>query len=293
MSYAEKKAARIERLRARAEKKREFANNNDLSLFGEEKSGIPLGQPILVGHHSEKRHRKHLERIENRVRKGYEAADEAERLEERAAAAENRTAIDSDNPEALRLIDEKIAKLEKKIEHAKRINSLLRKHPNIDQAIEFFKKVIDSGAACKTEREEVTFIYEYLSSRRNFYHSDNTRLWYLGTTNANAEIRRLKKRRAELAIVQDSSKFEPFEIHIGDGGPPELIRTIYVELKDGQVQVEFPFKPNEETRKALKTSPLALKWSSYSKRWVRKHTASTAVKWWREELIKVLKGAKP
>ena len=119
-AYESKKAARVERLRARAEKKRQFAEGKDLSLFGESRSGIPLGQPILVGHHSERRHRRHLERIENTVRRGYEALEKAQELESRADAAESRTAIDSDNPEAVRLIEEKIKKLEANVEKSKR-----------------------------------------------------------------------------------------------------------------------------------------------------------------------------
>ena len=39
---------------------------------------IPLGQPILVGHHSEKRHRKDLTRIDEHLAKAKEHHDKAE-----------------------------------------------------------------------------------------------------------------------------------------------------------------------------------------------------------------------
>lgn len=39
---------------------------------------IPFGQPILVGHHSEKRHRRDIERIDNNMRKSIEADEKAE-----------------------------------------------------------------------------------------------------------------------------------------------------------------------------------------------------------------------
>ena len=229
-TYEQKKKARIERIRDRADKKREFAKGKDLSMFGEEKSGIPIGQPILVGHHSEQKHRKHLERINNTVRKGYEALDYAETLDERANAAENRTAIDSDNPEAMKLLKEKIDRL-------------------------------------KLQREEI----------KKRPHSS----WEL--SNLGANIRRLEKRM----IVQEKIEtgFEPMEV-MSHSGP------IGVELVDGQIQVEFGFKPDEETRGKLKRSPLALKWSNYSKRWVRKHTESTASNYFRNALISVLKDAK-
>lgn len=48
---------------------------------------IPLGQPILIGHHSEKRARKDAERIQNGMRKAVKMWETARYWEERAAAA--------------------------------------------------------------------------------------------------------------------------------------------------------------------------------------------------------------
>ena len=82
--YAERKAARIERLRARAEGQRAEASHrftkNDALL------GVMAGTPVLRGHHSEKRHRRDLERISSDMRKGVEASKQADRLEHAAAA---------------------------------------------------------------------------------------------------------------------------------------------------------------------------------------------------------------
>lgn len=50
-------------------------------------SNIPLGQPILVGHHSERRARRDAERIENGMRKAVRMWDTADYWKERAAAA--------------------------------------------------------------------------------------------------------------------------------------------------------------------------------------------------------------
>lgn len=49
--------------------------------------GIPLGQPILVGHHSEKHARKDAERIENGMRKAVQMWDTANYWKQRAAGA--------------------------------------------------------------------------------------------------------------------------------------------------------------------------------------------------------------
>ena len=48
---------------------------------------IPFGQPILVGHHSERRHRRDIERMDNGMRKAVSAFKTAEYWQRRAAAA--------------------------------------------------------------------------------------------------------------------------------------------------------------------------------------------------------------
>src|SRR3989337_4489274 len=81
--YDERKAARIERLRERAaNKSREAATLLDQGhkMF----DTIPFGQPILVGHYSERRDRRYRARAGNKITKGYAAQDYAESLEERA-----------------------------------------------------------------------------------------------------------------------------------------------------------------------------------------------------------------
>jgi hypothetical protein len=50
---------------------------------------IPPGQPILVGHHSEKRHRRDLERCDNAMRRACEATEKAQHYRHRMAAAEH------------------------------------------------------------------------------------------------------------------------------------------------------------------------------------------------------------
>ena len=56
-----RKAARVQ-----VEASRLHAESNKLA------SVVPFGQPILVGHHSERRHRRLLERVHAKTRKGFE-----------------------------------------------------------------------------------------------------------------------------------------------------------------------------------------------------------------------------
>ena len=269
-TYETKKAARIERLEKRIERLKSFAEGKDLSMFGEARSGIPLGQPILVGHHSERRHRRHLERIERIVRAGYDAEKKAKQLQERLAGIHSSRAIASDNPDARQLVADKMAKLETQRDKFKTLNALVRKNKTPESLCEALKLAFPEikGDPMSTAIELLTPDFAGRVGIPDY------RL-----TNMGAEIRRLKKRLDALSVIQ--SEFKPFEIN-----------EIKIDMVDGQIQVEFPWKPCEETREKLKRSPLALKWSSYSKKWVRKHTETTCSQYFQTELKKVLSEAR-
>lgn len=105
-AYERKLAAR----RARLERKAAAAAAAASRRFGAARaigSQIPMGQPILVGHHSEGRHRRDLARIDAHMRKGVAAQDRAEELRG-AAAAVGTGGISSDDPEALAKLQAKL-----------------------------------------------------------------------------------------------------------------------------------------------------------------------------------------
>src|ERR1700681_1056106 len=64
---------------------------------------IPPGQPILVGHHSEKRHRADLNRIDNAMRGARTATEKAEYYADCLHAMNNNTSISSDDPQAIQI----------------------------------------------------------------------------------------------------------------------------------------------------------------------------------------------
>lgn len=116
---AERAAAKVDRDRELAAhhsgKAKQLAATADahLSRAREIGSHIPIGQPILVGHHSEGRHRRDLAKIDSQYRKGFEAHSAAQLAEERAGSAEARVAR-ATNPQALsRRIDRNEAELRK------------------------------------------------------------------------------------------------------------------------------------------------------------------------------------
>ena len=78
---------------------------------------IPFGQPILIGHHSEKRDRNFRDRIGRTFERATETAEKAKHYAEKADRLENNTAISSDDPDAIGALREKQrADVEKVIE---------------------------------------------------------------------------------------------------------------------------------------------------------------------------------
>lgn len=83
----ERAAARAERYETRAEKA-EARSNAAHEKFRSILDPIPLGQPILVGHHSERRHRRALERADAALGQSVKESDKAKYYAGRAAASE-------------------------------------------------------------------------------------------------------------------------------------------------------------------------------------------------------------
>lgn len=94
------RAAKIQR-----EADASFARGRDMA------SVIPLGQPILVGHYSERRDRGYRAKIENQYRKSVELSNYADDLERRARAAATNNTIYADNKDPIAEIDAKISAL--------------------------------------------------------------------------------------------------------------------------------------------------------------------------------------
>lgn len=86
----ERAAERAEQLNARAERAERLAASREASAH-QIADGIPLGQPILVGHHSEGRHRRDLARMNSNQEKAYELRQKADGLRHAAATAEANT----------------------------------------------------------------------------------------------------------------------------------------------------------------------------------------------------------
>ena len=124
-AFEEKQEARRERLLNAADKA-ERQGDSRIARANSDSSVIPLGQPILVGHHSEKRDRNFRKRIRNNYSKGIELKEKASKLRDRASSV-GKAGVSSDDPDAVVKLVEKLQKLEEKQELYKSINKALKK----------------------------------------------------------------------------------------------------------------------------------------------------------------------
>ncbi len=252
-NYEERKQKRIERFKELAEKAKEEslqASKDSVSMV----SGIPMGQPILVGHHSEKRHRRLLDKSWNKLGKSVELSEKAKYYEEKAIATENNQSISSDNPDAIELIQEKIAQLEQQQEWMKAINRICRSSKLSE--IEIYEKLEKEFALSETAiKSLLNPVYSY--QKKGFQTFE--------LSNNNSNINRLKKRLKQLQAIENMKEET---ICIG------TVR-IFVNPSDNRVELYFPEKPSFDFRTLLKKS--GFRWSSFKKAW-QKHLSSWNIK---------------
>ena len=109
--YEERRERRIERYKIASEKARKEAEARSNSNAQRILMMTP-GQPILVGHHSEKAHRRLINRAHNDIRKSIELSKKSDYYEKRAENVENSKAIYNDDPNAIAKLKDKLERLE-------------------------------------------------------------------------------------------------------------------------------------------------------------------------------------
>lgn len=236
--YQERKEARIERLEARAaaaEAESTAAYKSARAIMDH----IPAGQPILVGHHSERGHRRDLARIDSGMQKSVEVGEKARYYQGRAASAASNHAISSDDPEAVDKLEAKLTALQVQQERDKAMNVWYRKH----KTMQGFEGISPERAA----RLDMDLAEMREAIRRP------VPAWQL--SNRNAEMTRLKKRIEALRKVDEMDHVEiDFE-----GG------QIVTNEEINRVQILFDEKPDADTRAKLKSN--GFRWSHRESAW--------------------------
>ncbi|GIU51492.1 hypothetical protein TUM4438_41300 [Shewanella sairae] len=246
--YQERIESKRERLeeranKAAAESDRYYSASKSLASL------IPFGQPILVGHHSEKRARRHADKIFNDMGKSVAASEKADYLAGKAASIGS-NGIASDDPEAITKLKAKLAGLERAQETMKAINKVVRsKHMSDADKIEYMEQ-----SHQLTNRQAQELLKGDFCGRVGFASYQ--------LSNNNATITTTKQRIADLETLHNQ---KPLAVKgCIDGLAWELFE------EDGRIKITFDDKPSEEIRNLIKN--YAFKWSRYSTAWVRKIT---------------------
>ena len=233
--YEQKQADRRERYAERAARLRKEAEGTN-KRAREMASVIPFGQPILIGHHSERADRNYRKRIRRTYEKAGELADKAEHYERRATT-ESR-AISSDDPDAVTKLRAKITAAEAMQEKMKAANRLIRKG-NVGALVE----LVGADTAARLQVPDFCGRIGYAD--------------YLLTNNS-ANIRRMK---ARIQTLEAADQAEPAEPTAGDGWRLEE------HAEDNRIWFTFDAKPPADTRTVLKSH--GFKWSPSRTAWVR------------------------
>lgn len=122
--YAKRKSEKYENSAANAEQK----SSTFFNAANEGKDFLILGEPIKVGHHSEKRHRALIERNWERVGKAVELSDLAEKRKDKAKYWESRkNDINLSMPESLEYYQHKLEQAKERHEGLKN-GTIQREH---------------------------------------------------------------------------------------------------------------------------------------------------------------------
>jgi hypothetical protein len=179
------------------------------------------------------------------MRAAVEAEREAERLRERAAAAEKNKAISSDDPDAAEKIRAKLATLEKLQEIMKAANKVV-KSKKLDRVVKIKKLAEITG---RDEVRAATLLDPDFCGRVGFPA--------YALQNNNANINRLKKRLQTVEHLQDRQSGE------------RVYKGVKVEenAEENRVRLHFDGKPSEADRAILKRN--GYKWSRFNGAWQR------------------------
>ncbi len=244
-------ADRVEAKRERLEKASTKASAESRSRLGAAKrigDGIPFGQPILVGHHSEKRHRRDIAKIDTNMRKGFEASDRAKSLAGRAAAI-GTGGVSSDDPEAVQKLRAELAPLMKTQSAMKAANVVIKKLGKTPVALLTALKALgfsDKSAASLLEKDSM--------GRGGFAPYQ--------LTNNGANIRRIEGRIKEL-LAKESAPARATITGVFNG----LTFSLEENRDLNRVQIRYSGKPADDIRAKLKSA--GFKWAPTEGAWQR------------------------
>jgi len=247
--YSDRKEQRVERYEGLAAKHSDLAKQS-YNQSTEMSKCIPMGQPILIGHYSEKSDRNFRDRIWNKMGQSVKHNDIAECYKAKAAAADSNDAIYGDDPEAITKVSAKIAELEANQESMKASNKIIKSTKLSDgEKVEALQK---NGHSIESAKE-ILSPQKWKGAGYQGYE----------LTNNSANIRRMKQRlegleRSLLAAAVKGDEEKEYSEHD---------MTVITARSIDRLQLIFEGKPSGDIRKILKSN--GFRWSPSNTAWQR------------------------
>jgi hypothetical protein len=235
----EDRRARLERLAAKCQAGSDSAYKRARQMA----SIIPLGQPILVGHYSEKGDRAYRAKIWRMQDRCCELAAKAKYFAERAAAVGS-GGISSDDPQATEKLRLKVVKLEHLQEVMRKANKLIR-----SKKLTGPQKIEELCFLGIPERAAGKLLLPDFCGRIGFADYQ--------LSNNNANIRRIRERIGSLQAAPEQVR------------PEREVKGITVKEDAGEnrLMLLFPGKPEDPIRRSLKAA--GFRWSPTNGAWQR------------------------
>lgn len=207
------------------------------------------GQPILIGHHSEKRHRRDLDRVWRDTGKAIEDRRKAEKCETSAARSERVCGpISSDDPEAIPKLRRKLADLENRQEYFRAVNRIVRRKPKNEKNDGKILELVNMGMSGLTAAKLFEPPYQGAPC--------GIEGWQLSNNNAN--MRRIRERIADLEHAETITPEADL-----DRGAYRVVEN----AEENRLQLIFPGKPSREVREICKRH--GFRWAPSQGAWQR------------------------
>jgi hypothetical protein len=250
-NYQIKQNEKRDRLEAAADRAEARSNaaygRSDMS---EKTSGIPFGQPILVGHHSEGRHRAAIKRADNAMRKSVEEDKNAKRLRAKADGI-GKGGISSDDPTAISQLEAQIFACKASQDLMREGNKIVRRYLKKGYCAEYQAEMEKLRPGMR--EDQARGILEPDFAGRPGFPS-------YAMSNNNANIKRMEKR---VEALKAASEREQVEI------AKEGFKVVQ-NVEENRLQFVFDGKPSEAVRKIMKSN--GFRWAPSQEAWQRQLT---------------------
>ena len=218
-------------------------------------SAIPMGQPILVGHHSEMRDRRYRQRAWDKMDKAYELSKKADYYAEKAKSV-GKSGISADDKNAIKKLSDKYNSIKKSHQRMLDANKIIKSKSSDEEKL---KKLIDAGWS---EENATKLITPSKWSGSVGFQS------YELTSNT-AEMRRIIDRVIDIhsrSLKAVGSSADTNTDYSDYGFEVERNTDI------NRLQLKFPGKPDANVRDILKSN--GFRWSPKEGAWQRQLTGN-------------------